>query len=304
MMEYLPKCNARYKDVDYWNERYRTEQSFEWFGDFTKFEHLLKQHVGTEDNILMLGYPGNRARMMDGLSYDEGDDEYARKHTVCTRLGSYPVSFDTVGFEIERMARDAPLFPDPPQIFCIHASGGRTPEPVRVNLSDVVLYHVLSSPFAFFFQCLQILKVFGSMLWEPGKQSLVGVVLASLWQQNCSLHEAVSHFREPCCGNSALSHDMHQAGYSSITNVDYSSVCVEGMAERHQGCAQLSWICMDARRLAFTDASFDVVVEKGTLDAMLVEERDPWTVSENGAQVVNQVLFEVKNHFSVMFIMF
>lgn len=54
-MEYLPDSNARYKDVDYWNERYRTEESFEWFGDFTKFGHLLKQHVESEENILMLG---------------------------------------------------------------------------------------------------------------------------------------------------------------------------------------------------------------------------------------------------------
>lgn len=51
----MPDSNTRYKDVDYWNERYRTEESFEWFGDFTKFEHLLKQHVGTEENVLMLG---------------------------------------------------------------------------------------------------------------------------------------------------------------------------------------------------------------------------------------------------------
>jgi len=54
-MEHLPDSNARYKDVDYWNERYRTEESFEWFGDFTKFGHLLKQHVGSDENILMLG---------------------------------------------------------------------------------------------------------------------------------------------------------------------------------------------------------------------------------------------------------
>lgn len=55
MMEYLPDSNAKYKDVDYWNERYRTEESFEWFGDFTKFEHLIKRHVGVEENILILG---------------------------------------------------------------------------------------------------------------------------------------------------------------------------------------------------------------------------------------------------------
>ncbi|XP_067218730.1 EEF1A lysine methyltransferase 4 isoform X3 [Chanodichthys erythropterus] len=148
-MEYLPDSNTRYKDVDYWNERYRTEESFEWFGDFTKFEHLLKQHVGTEENVLMLG-----------------------------------------------------------------------------------------------------------------------------------------------CGNSALSYDMYQAGYTSITNVDYSSVCVESMAERYKDCAQLSWLCMDARRLAFPDGVFDVVLEKGTLDAMLVEETDPWKVSEKAAQLLHQVLLE------------
>ncbi|XP_042574815.1 EEF1A lysine methyltransferase 4 isoform X1 [Cyprinus carpio] len=148
-MEYLPDSNARYKDVDYWNERYRTEESFEWFGDLTKFDHLLKQHVGTEENILMLG-----------------------------------------------------------------------------------------------------------------------------------------------CGNSALSYDMYRAGYTSITNVDYSSVCVESMAERHKDCAQLSWLCMDARRLAFPDGVFDVVLEKGTLDAMLVEESDPWKVSESAARLLHQVLLE------------
>uniref|UniRef100_A0A8C1RMQ2 EEF1A lysine methyltransferase 4 n=1 Tax=Cyprinus carpio TaxID=7962 RepID=A0A8C1RMQ2_CYPCA len=142
-MEYLPDSNARYKDVNYWNERYSTEESFEWFGDFTKFEHLLK------------------------------------------------------------------------------------------------------------------------------------------------------YVTQISCGNSALSYDMYQAGYTSITNVDYSSICVESMAERHKDCAQLSWLCMDARRLAFPDGVFDVVLEKGTLDAMLVEESDPWKVSENAAKLLHQVLLEV-----------
>ncbi|KAL0201424.1 hypothetical protein M9458_004611, partial [Cirrhinus mrigala] len=91
-------------------------------------------------------------------------------------------------------------------------------------------------------------------------------------------------------------YDMYQAGYTSITNVDYSSVCVESMAERHKDCAQLSWLCMDARRLAFTDGAFDVVLEKGTLDAMLVEETDPWKISENAARLLHQVLLEVRNN--------
>lgn len=50
---------------------------------------------------------------------------------------------------------------------------------------------------------------------------------------------------------------------------------------------------MDARRLAFPDSSFDVVMEKGTLDAMLVEERDPWNISDASVQLLHEVLKEV-----------
>ncbi|XP_062844033.1 EEF1A lysine methyltransferase 4 isoform X2 [Trichomycterus rosablanca] len=145
-MDYLPDCNNRYKDVEYWNDRYKTEESFEWFGDFSKFRHLLVQYIKKEDRILILG-----------------------------------------------------------------------------------------------------------------------------------------------CGNSALSVDMYQAGHTHITNMDYSSVCVENMAQRHADCTGMSWVCMDARHLAFPDSSFDVVMEKGTLDAMLVEERDPWNVSEASSHLLHQI---------------
>ncbi|XP_076837747.1 EEF1A lysine methyltransferase 4 isoform X2 [Brachyhypopomus gauderio] len=148
-MEVLPDRNARYRDAQYWDERYTREESFEWFGDFSKFQHLLVQHVGTEESILMLG-----------------------------------------------------------------------------------------------------------------------------------------------CGNSSLTWDMYQTGFSFITSVDFSSVCVETMAQRHPHHPGLSWLCMDVRRLAFPDGVFDVVVEKGTLDAMLVEETDPWNISYSGRKEVHQVLSE------------
>ncbi|XP_010892908.1 EEF1A lysine methyltransferase 4 [Esox lucius] len=150
-MEYLPDHNCRYKDVGYWDERYKTEQSFEWFGDFSKFQHLLEQHVKKEDDILILG-----------------------------------------------------------------------------------------------------------------------------------------------CGNSSMSSDMYDAGYLSITNIDYSSVCIDTMSARHLAkCPGMTWHQMDARKLSFPDASYDVVLEKGTLDAMLVEEKDPWNVSQDTACLIDQVLKEI-----------
>ncbi|KAJ4937333.1 hypothetical protein JOQ06_001897, partial [Pogonophryne albipinna] len=53
-MDYLPDDNSRYNDVDYWDERYKTEQSFDWLGCFSKFKHLLEKHVKQEDSILIL----------------------------------------------------------------------------------------------------------------------------------------------------------------------------------------------------------------------------------------------------------
>lgn len=54
-MEHLPDDNSRYKDIDYWDERYKTEQCFDWLGSFSKFQHLLEKHVHKEDSILILG---------------------------------------------------------------------------------------------------------------------------------------------------------------------------------------------------------------------------------------------------------
>ncbi|KAL4635962.1 endothelin-converting enzyme 2-like [Arapaima gigas] len=149
-MEHVPACNSRYKDVEYWDERYEKEESFEWFGDLSKFQHLLERHVHKEDNILVLG-----------------------------------------------------------------------------------------------------------------------------------------------CGNSSLSFNMYQRGFCSITNIDYSGVCIETMAKRHADCQEMQWLKMDARHLAFSESTFDVVLEKGTLDAMTVEEKDPWNVSAETAGLIHQVLKEI-----------
>lgn len=54
-MAHLPDDNKRYKEVDYWNERYTTERSYDWLGGFPKFQHLMEQHVEKGDSILMLG---------------------------------------------------------------------------------------------------------------------------------------------------------------------------------------------------------------------------------------------------------
>uniref|UniRef100_A0ACB8FBU4 Uncharacterized protein n=1 Tax=Sphaerodactylus townsendi TaxID=933632 RepID=A0ACB8FBU4_9SAUR len=101
----------------------------------------------------------------------------------------------------------------------------------------------------------------------------------------------------PClfagCGNSALSHDLYQLGYTDITSIDYSAVCITSMRDYYGHCPGLQWAVMDAQALAFRDKSFDVVLEKGTLDSMMVEETDPWHVSQEAKTVLERVLTEV-----------
>lgn len=95
------------------------------------------------------------------------------------------------------------------------------------------------------------------------------------------------------CGNSSMSGDMYGAGYRSITNIDYSSVCISAMADRYSDCPGMTWHQMDVRQLCFPSASFDVILEKATLDAIMVEEKSPWDVSPQTACFIHQALTEV-----------
>lgn len=95
------------------------------------------------------------------------------------------------------------------------------------------------------------------------------------------------------CGNSSMSCDMYNAGYHSITNIDYSSVCISTMSARHSDCPGMTWHEMDMCQLSFPDASFDVILEKATLDALMVEEKSPWEMSPQTACLINRALTEV-----------
>ncbi|PNH09834.1 Methyltransferase-like protein 13 [Tetrabaena socialis] len=75
-------------------------------------------------------------------------------------------------------------------------------------------------------------------------------------------------------GSSRLQEDMVKAGWQSIVNVDYSRVIIGQMAELHKGYEQLEYSVADARSMPeIEDATFDGVLDKGTLDAVLCGEQ-------------------------------
>ncbi|KAE9399951.1 S-adenosyl-L-methionine-dependent methyltransferase [Gymnopus androsaceus JB14] len=93
------------------------------------------------------------------------------------------------------------------------------------------------------------------------------------------------------CGNSKLSQDMYDDGYQNIVNTDYSSVIIEKMKERHgESSPSMDWYEMDVRDLKFDDASFDVAIDKGTMDAMMTAKGDIWNPPQ---QVIDDCTKEV-----------
>lgn len=55
----------------------------------------------------------------------------------------------------------------------------------------------------------------------------------------------------------------------------------------------MTWQEMDVRQLSFPDALFDVILEKATLDAIMVDEKTPWEVSPQTASFIHEALTEV-----------
>ena len=99
------------------------------------------------------------------------------------------------------------------------------------------------------------------------------------------------------CGNSSLSEDMYRDGFQRITNIDYSRVVVDNMKNRSVAARSMQWLVMDIKDLKFESGSFDVVIEKATLDALLVGERDPWRLSEESRSLMDHILLQVGNSF-------
>jgi ubiquinone/menaquinone biosynthesis C-methylase UbiE len=64
---------------------------------------------------------------------------------------------------------------------------------------------------------------------------------------------------------------MVDEGYTSITNIDISSVCVKAMLEKNKEKSDsLKYLHMDVKAMDFPEASFDAVLDKACFDSVLV----------------------------------
>lgn len=95
------------------------------------------------------------------------------------------------------------------------------------------------------------------------------------------------------CGNSPLSEQMYDAGYTNIVNIDYSANVIAKMKARTQDRPLMTWQEMDIRSLEFPAESFDVAIDKGTMDALLAVKGDVWNPPSSAVKDCNQEVDEV-----------
>ena len=89
---------------------------------------------------------------------------------------------------------------------------------------------------------------------------------------------------------------MHRDGFTDITNIDYSSVVINNMKKKYNNLPSMKWAVMDIRDLKYCEHTFDVVIEKGTLDSLLVDETNPWSLSDDGRATMDCILTQVSNN--------
>jgi ubiquinone/menaquinone biosynthesis C-methylase UbiE len=78
------------------------------------------------------------------------------------------------------------------------------------------------------------------------------------------------------------------AGRSNkIVNTDISPTVIDQMAQRFESSAQ-EWLVDDAMKMQFADSSFDIVLDKGTIDALLCVE-DIAAKATNATKICGEV---------------
>ncbi len=94
----------------------------------------------------------------------------------------------------------------------------------------------------------------------------------------------------PGCGNSAISGDLYDSGFTQVTNVDFSPTCIKEMLRGNVRSRPLmKWQVMDMTAMKFGARAFDVVLDKGSLDALMGDAED-----DEGTQSGMAFLREVK----------
>ena len=105
------------------------------------------------------------------------------------------------------------------------------------------------------------------------------------------------------CGDSSLTASLFDLHYTNQLSVDFSETVIKQMQRKH---SDLDWRVEDVRKLNLQGSSFDVAIDKGTLDAMLYGSQwdPPDEVQDNVRQYVDEVARVLKPKGTWLYITF
>ncbi|CAM0879105.1 unnamed protein product [Alopecurus aequalis] len=95
------------------------------------------------------------------------------------------------------------------------------------------------------------------------------------------------------CGNSRLGEELLREGVAGgVTCIDLSPVAVQRMRDRlaEQGTSGVDVVVADMLDMPFQSESFDLVIEKGTMDVLFVDSGDPWNPNPTTVDNVMKML--------------
>jgi SAM-dependent methyltransferase len=93
------------------------------------------------------------------------------------------------------------------------------------------------------------------------------------------------------CGNSKLSADLYDVGFTGLTNIDTSDVVIKQMSSANADARpSMVFLKEDATNMTFDDNSFGCVLDKGTLDAIMTKDTEEIKTTVNN-------MFKVRRWF-------
>ncbi|KAL1491714.1 hypothetical protein ABEB36_012271 [Hypothenemus hampei] len=96
------------------------------------------------------------------------------------------------------------------------------------------------------------------------------------------------------CGNSSLGQDLYDVGCRNVTNIDISKTVIKQMLSQNQKeRSGLRYLEMDALNTSFDNEQFSVIIDKGTLDALMSDELD--ATVENVNKYFSEIQRVLKN---------
>lgn len=81
------------------------------------------------------------------------------------------------------------------------------------------------------------------------------------------------HVLQSGCGSSELTSLLYNSGYHHIENIDFVPEVIEQMKTLHQHLNGVTYTCMDVRQLTFPNDTFDLIIDKGTFDCVVLDDK-------------------------------